>query len=422
MNLTGVADLDGLQRPFIDLNKTVQPGETVDAGEWQFSIPDGVSAFRFAVTVEAATPYYAGLEAVLNPTGGAGSPNVVAQFLNRPSAPPVWTGRLENVTFGPNSGNLAYDAAGNLYVSEFDAPVIRRVSASGNVTIIAGRDNISGTTDGTGSQARFDGAAGILVNREGTEFLLANAQANTIRRIALNVGADPTIADNWSVTTIAGTATVSGDTDGSGTVAKFKFPWGMSGLNNDSIYISETNGNRIRLLRYVGGDRAQASSWVVQFVCGSTIGVSGFVDAFVSDARFWSPYGISLTKGGTLYIADFNNRRVRALNTNTGLVSTVAGSGDSGSSDSLIATNGTISAPLGLVSDDSGVVYVSSNGSIRRILNGTLKTVAGAGNGSGTTGDKVQFSEIYGLGINRQGEVTLLSSRRLVRLTRKLGR
>lgn len=422
VNLTGNADLNGLQRPFIDLNKTIQPGETIDAGEWQFSIPDGVSAFRFAVTVEAATPFYGGLEAVLNPTGGPGSPNVVAQKLNRPTSPAVYTGRLENVSFVPAGGNMAHDTAGNIYVAEFDLPIIRRISSTGNVTLVAGRENSYGSANGTGSQARFLGVGGIVVNREGTELLVADGTSSTILRVALNVGSDPANADNWSVTTIAGTASTPGDTDGSGTEAKFRFPWGLAGFSNDAIYISETNGNRIRLLKYVGGDRAQASSWTVTFVCGSPLGDLGFADGLGSNARFNNPYGVSLTKNGTLYIADYENNRIRALNTANGTVSTVAGTGGFGSSDSASATTGTLFDPFGIVADDSGAVYFSSGGRVRRLLNGTLKTVAGGGNGTGTTGDTVQFQFIYGLGINRQGDVTLITNGQLVRLTRKLGR
>jgi hypothetical protein len=420
VNLTGNADLNGLQRPFIDLNKTIQPGETVDAGEWQFSIPDGVSAFRFAVTVEAATPYYGGLEAVLNPTGGPGSPNVVAQKLNRPTSPAFYTGRLENVSFG-YSGHMAHDAAGNIYVADFDVLTIRRISLSGNVTLVAGRADTFGTQNGSGSAARFNGIAGIVVNREGTEILVADFFSSLIRRVALNVGSDPANADNWLVTTIAGTDT-PGNTDGSGTVAQFVNPWGLAGLSNDAIYISEASGNRIRLLQYVGGDRAQASSWAVTLVCGSPTAESGFADDSGPSARFSDPYGISLAKNGILYIADYGNSRIRALNTANGLVSTVAGTGTASQNDSASATSGTLLSPFGVVADDSGAVYFTSSNVVRRLLNGSLKTVAGGGSGAGTTGDTVQFGAIYGLGINRQGDVTLITNRQLVRLTRKLGR
>lgn len=176
------------------------------------------------------------------------------------------------------------------------------------------------------------------------------------------------------------------------------------------------------MLKYVGGDRAQASSWAVTFVCGSPLGDLGFADGLGSNARFNNPYGVSLTKNGTLYIADYENNRIRALNTANGTVSTVAGTGGFGSSDSTSATTGTLSAPFGIVADDSGAVYFSSGSRVRRLLNGTLKTVAGGGNGTGTTGDTVQFQFIYGLGINRQGDVTLITNGQLVRLTRKLGR
>jgi hypothetical protein len=421
VNLTGVADLDGLHRPFIDVNKTVQPGETVDAGDWQFSIPDGVSAFRFAVTVEAATPYFGGLEAVLNPTGGPGSPNVIAQILNRPSGSPIYTGRLENIVFGSSSSNLAYDGAGNLYSSDDVLRMVRRITPSGNVTLIAGRPNEIGTANGVGSQARFSQPAGILVNKEGSEIILADPTSNTIRRVALAPGADPTNADNWVVSTIAGLAGIAGGTNGSGDVARFSYPWGLAGYDNDAVFISETSGNRIRILTYVGGNRALATSWSVSPACGSTAGSSGFLDGTSGSARFSGPYGISLTKAGLLYIADYSNSRIRVLDTKTMLVSTAAGNGTPSDNDNIAANLGGVTTPIGLVADESGAVYFSRTGVVRRILNGTLKTVAGNGDGSGRSGDKLQFGECWGLATNRQGDLTFVSNGRLIRLTRKLG-
>ena len=423
VNQTGQADLNGLHRPYIDVNRTIQPGETVDVGEWQFSIPSAVNAFRFAVTVEAATPYFGGLEAVLNPSGGPGSPNVIAQLLNRPSGIPIYFGRLENVVFAPNSGNLAYDGAGNLYSSDEQIGMIRRITPSGNVTLIAGRPGEIGTASGIGSQARFSQPAGILVNKEGSEIIVADAGSNVIRRLALTPGSDPNSADNWVVSTIAGLANLSGDTNGSGDVARFNYPWGLAGYDNDALFVSETNGNRIRILTYIGGNRALATSWSVNVVCGSTVGNSGFADGTSFAARFSGPYGISLTKAGLLYIADYSNSRIRVLDTKTGIVSTAAGNGTLTDNDNIAAHLGGVMTPIGLVADDSGAVYFNGfTGVIRRLLNGSLKTVAGNGDGSGTSGDKLQFDYCWGLATNRQGDVTFVSNGRLIRLTRKLGR
>jgi sugar lactone lactonase YvrE len=423
VNLTGIADLNGLQRPYIDLDKTIQPGETVDAGEWQFSIPPGVSAFRFAVTVEAATPFYAGLEAVLNPTLGPGSPNVVAQFLNRPSANPVFTGTLETVWFTSANGSLAYDRAGNLYCADYFSTTIRRITPTGRVTTVAGRENSPGIVDGSGTQARLDSPTAVLVNEDGTEIFVADSLGEVIRRIALTSGSDPGNADNWTVTTIAGSAGVAGDANGSGAQARFRFPSGLAALNTDAIFICESTGNRIRLLKYIGGNRSLPASWTVEGVCGSAVGTAGFADTFGANARFNNPNKIALTKSGALLVADSNNNRIRSVDTRTTLVTTLAGSGSSVYSDSAVATSAGIPLPYYLAADDSGAVYFASDVRIRRILNGTVKTVAGGGNGSASTGDKLAFGgNITGLTLNRQGDLLFVAGDRLVRLTRKLGR
>jgi NHL repeat len=102
----------------------------------------------------------------------------------------------------------AVDGAGNLYVGDSANDIIRRVTPAGVVTTIAGKARISGTNDGTGSAARFNDPFGVAVDGA-TNLYVADRNNHTIRKLA-------PIGTNWMVTTLVGTAGVSGTNDGTG--------------------------------------------------------------------------------------------------------------------------------------------------------------------------------------------------------------
>lgn len=421
VNPTGFADLNGLQRPYIDVAQRIEPGATAEIGEWQFTIPSEVPAFRFTVTVEAPTSVYAPLEAVLNQMPGSGSPNVVGQFLSRGNSNSAYTGRLDTVAFDTLTTYFASDKQGVIYASDGLARIIRRIDPDGTVTLIAGKVGISGSNDGNGVSARLGFPDAISVNSAGTEILIADELNCTIRRAALYYeGANPKEPGNWNVTTIAGLAGSPGDTNGTGDVARFRGPVGLCGPSNDNLYMTEFTGFRIRQLRYLGGPRDQSTSWSADTVSGA--GVSGFADGSPGSARYGNLVGAAYSPSGKVYFADRGNVRVRVLDTLTNVVSTVAGTGALGGADSSNALTATFSTINAIATDASGAVYIGDGTVVRRILNGSVKTVAGRGDGSGTTGDKLLFTNVYGMAINPQGDLLLNASGRLVRLTRRLGR
>jgi len=423
-NPTGFVDLNGLQRPYIDLDARVEPGQTIDAGKWVFSIPEGLTSFNFAVTVETSPENYAGLEAVLNPGGGAGSPNVVAQYLSNVGYTGALDGRLETAAFDTTWGQSAVDANGNRFIADGYLYTVRRITRDGRISLVAGKLFSPGSVNGNGSVARLSSANGIMVNPEGTELFLVEELSHTIRRIALtNPAADPTVAENWQVSTIAGLANTFGSANGNGDAARFSSPTSVAGPSNNQLYVVEFNGHRLRSVRYAGGPRDQASSWLVTVAAGSGTSDPGYVDSNSTSARFSYPLAVSYAPSGILYISDRGNYRIRAFNPATGAVTTVAGTGVAGIEDNVNALNATISNTNGIAADASGAVYFTDGARIRRLYDGAVKTVAGGGDSSGRSGDKVNFgATIYGLALDPTGDLYFNSNGRLVRLTRKLGR
>jgi sugar lactone lactonase YvrE len=420
---TGYADRNGLLRPYIDIDARVEPGQTIDIGKWVFAIPSGLTAFNFAVTVETAPETYAGLEAVLNPTGGVGSPNVVAQFLSRGASGGALFGRLENVSFSDDWGQTSADALGNRFIVDSIFHTVRRISKAGMVTLVAGKVGTSGTANGLGSAARFNYPTGVRVNNEGTELMISEEGGNTIRRISLvSETANAATADSWNVATIAGAA-AAGDVNGLGGAARFRSPRVIVGPSNDDLYVLESDGARLRSVQYLGGPRDSAASWSVSVAAGSEGGVSGYVDGLGSSARFNSPTGAAYAPDGTIYITDGNNYRVRAFNTVTRSVTTVAGSGTQGQNDNANALSAQFIFPCSVAVDSFGAVFISDLNSVRRLYDGAVKTVAGNGTGAATTGDEIYFNtSILGLALDPKGDLIFVNGSRLVRLTRKLGR
>jgi hypothetical protein len=110
---------------------------------------------------------------------------------------------------------VATDSASNVYVADFANEIIRKITPAGVVTTLAGTAKMSGSTDGSGAAARFSGPWNVATDGAGNVYV-ADTFNYTIRKIT----------PAGVVTTLAGTAKMSGSTDGSGAAARFNQPQG----------------------------------------------------------------------------------------------------------------------------------------------------------------------------------------------------
>jgi streptogramin lyase len=157
---------------------------------------------------------------------------------------------------------IAVDAAGNLYVADTGNNAIRKVTPTGTnwvVTTIAGPAPVFhppfGVSDGTNNTARFHNPYGVAVDST-TNLYVADSQNHTIRKIA-PVGPD------WVVTTVAGLATVSGSANGSNAVARFNFPTDLAADTSGILYVADFTNNTIRKITPLG------TNWAVTTLAGS---------------------------------------------------------------------------------------------------------------------------------------------------------
>ncbi len=282
---------------------------------------------------------------------------------------------------------LAVDAAGNIYAADIGSHTIRKITPEGVVTTIAGLAGSSGSSDGAGSAARFKGPYGIAVDREGNLFV-ADAFNSTIRRID----------SSGVVTTVAGKVDEDGIADGSGATARFSVPLGVAVGEEGTIYVADTFNHTIRTVG-LGG--------VVDTIAGRP-NEPGSNDGSGSAARFFRPYDVAVDASGIVYAADSWNHTIRRI-TPDGVVTTFAGSpGVMGSADGK-GTAARFAFPKGIAVDLAGNVYVSDSGNdtIRNISkDGMVSTLAGLAGSSGSedgTGSDARFSMPTGLTVDRNG-------------------
>ena len=102
------------------------------------------------------------------------------------------------------------------------------------VTTLAGAAGVSGTADGIGSAARFYLVRGI--DTDGTNLYVTEGYNHTIRKIVIGTG---------EVTTLAGAAGIPGTADGTGSAARFNFPWGVT-TDGTNLYVTDTENFTIR--------------------------------------------------------------------------------------------------------------------------------------------------------------------------------
>ena len=267
--------------------------------------------------------------------------------------------------FGSNLWYATRDGAGNMYFTDSNSHTIRKITSTGQVTTLAGLYNTPGSTDGTGSTARFSHPRGIATDAAGNLYV-GDVNNFTIRKIT----------PAGVVTTLAGTAGAGGYVNGVGAAARFSGD--MQGIAVDGagiVYVADSSNNVIRRILPDG---------TVSTLAG-TNGAYGHSDGLPGAAMFKTMRGLVADGAGSLFLADVSNYVLRKISTATGAATTVAGAVGTQAHADGIGSAARFSWTCGLSIGPDGMVYGAdwSSGRIRKYNPATqeVTTVAGAGGG-----------------------------------------
>jgi NHL repeat len=254
---------------------------------------------------------------------------------------------------------------GDVYVADAEAHVVRKISAlTGTISTVVGAGRPGAWGDGNlASSAALHTPAGVAISAEGDLFI-AERGTHRVRRV---------LASSGLVVTAAGLAGpgYAGD-NGPASSARFHAPEGVALAPNGDLYVADTGNHVVR--------RIARSTGIVTTVVGTGAPGDAGDGGAATGARLRAPRALAFGPAGDLYIADTGNHRVRRVEMESGIITTVAGSGAPGfSGDGGASSQARLHAPAGLTVSPTGTYFIADqvNGRVRRVT-GVLSVVAWA--------------------------------------------
>lgn len=270
-------------------------------------------------------------------------------------------------------------ANGTAYVTDSGHNLIRMVSPSGQVSILAGIPGYSGYNgDGLpGTSSLLNNPTGIAVSSSGYVYF-ADTNNNAIRMISPSGVVSTVVGYTFASSSLP--INYGGD-GGPAIYAKLNAPRGVEVASNGNIYIADTANNAIRMV-YANMTITTIAGSGCSEVSGCKRGSAGDGGPATS-AHLDRPSGVAVASNGNVYIADTGNNVIRVIypngtiNTFAGTITSVGYSGDGGA-----ATSALLNGPTSVAIASNGSIYIADNGNnaIRIVSpSGIITTLAGTG-------------------------------------------
>ncbi len=311
------------------------------------------------------------------------------------------SGIAQNATITTIADNLnvpqgvAADVTGNVFIAERGNRRVRKVTAAGVISTVAGNGTGGFTGDnGPATSAGLSDPLALAVDASGNLFIIDSVRVRKVNTAGI-------------ITTIAGGGS-SVDDGGPATSAQLAYPVAVAVDIEGNLFIAETSVSSSRI-------RKVSTAGLISTVAGSqTNGFSGDGGPATS-ARLHNPSSITVDSAGNLFIADMENHRIRKVSSN-GVITTVAGIGPVGTSqgsfsgDGGAATTARLNRPAAVAVDAAGNLFIAENQRIRKVsTDGIINTVAGNGtagfSGDGGPAILAQFNYPHGLAVDADGNL-----------------
>jgi len=195
----------------------------------------------------------------------------------------------------PYPQGIAIGSDSGLYIADYFNHRVRRVGQDGIITTVAGNGTSGYSGDGgPATQIQLDHPTDVAVGPDGSVYI-ADAGNDAIRRVG----------PNGMITTVAGNGTSGYSGDGGPAIqAQLDFPVGIAIGAEGSLYIVDSDNNRIRQVRPDG---------IITTLAGNgTPGFSGDGGP-ATQAKVVYPFGVAVGADDSLYIADLYNARIRRV-------------------------------------------------------------------------------------------------------------
>ena len=294
---------------------------------------------------------------------------------------------------------LAVDNAGNVYIADSGNNRIRKINSEGVITTVAGCGNTTaacvqvGVGDGGPATAPATMNPWDVAADNAGNFYFTDSGNMRVRKVDAS----------GNISTVAGGGVNNPGDGGPAINAQLANPVGLAIDSSGNLYFTDMGTNRVRKV---------STSGIITTIAGN--GGKGFSGDGLqaTNATLNGPRGVAVDSAGNIYIVDALNVRVRKVNT-AGIISTVAGNGQAGATQEVVAASSTsLNSPWSVKADGAGNIYISDMLNIRVYKvspSGIIATFAGTGiagfSGDGGPAASAQFDGPTGLAMDAAGSL-----------------